>query len=268
MEKRPPAYAGSFYPDDPDRIKRMVEDFLTQPVEIPKGEIIGAVSPHAGYQYSGAIATLAHLCHRDGKWDRIVIIGPSHHAYFKDPVVEGRDFWITPLGEVEIDGEGRSILIGSGIGADHRPFDPEHSLEVQVPFIQIFSPGVKILPIMIGDQSLESGERVAQALSQLPGSTFILASSDLYHGYSYEVCKKTDTHTIEMILTLDPGRFQEELSTGRAMACGGGPIIALLSYGRKIGVTKAEVLRYTNSNDVTGTKGGYCVGYVAIAFLR
>ncbi|HID32724.1 MAG TPA: AmmeMemoRadiSam system protein B, partial [bacterium (Candidatus Stahlbacteria)] len=215
-----------------------------------------------------SVALLAHLGHHGKELDRIVVIGPSHQSYFTDPVVDNRSSWVTPLGEIMVDQEGVSVLIESGLRTDANPFDIEHSLEVQVPFIQYLSPGTKILPVMIGDQNLDACKRVAQAIGRLEGKTFVIASSDLYHGYSYDECRKTDDHTIATILHLDPEKLSQELEANRAMACGGGPIISLIIYSKSKGVKQASVLKYTNSNDVMGVKGGYCVGYVAIGFLK
>ncbi|HIE05570.1 MAG TPA: AmmeMemoRadiSam system protein B [bacterium (Candidatus Stahlbacteria)] len=268
MEIRNPVFADHFYPGDPTTLKSMIETFISQAGAVPEDEICGAVAPHAGYQFSGGVAVLSHLAYKDEEFDRIMIIGPSHKSYFWEPRVDNRSHWRTPLGDSEIDQVAVDHLVSSGIVADSGVFDPEHSLEVQLPFIQVISPGTKIVPVIVGDQGFDSCKKLGDAISRLPGKTFVIASSDLYHGYSLDECRRIDNHTIETVLGLDPERFSQELTAERAMACGGGPIVALLQHCRQAGVGSAKMLRYTNSNEVMGVSGGYCVGYVSIVFLR
>jgi hypothetical protein len=144
----------------------------------------------------------------------------------------------------------------------------EHSLEVELPFLQKVLEGFKILPVMMGDQSPQACQILAEALARVcRGKRLLfLASSDLYHGYSYEECVAVDARTLGFIERYDPEGLAEAIERGQAQACGGGPVVVVMTAARELGANRAKMLYHTNSNDVTGERGGYVVGYGAAVF--
>lgn len=272
-EVRQPAVAGAFYPADPEVLKRQVDLFLERAQRLDVGgEIVALVSPHAGYPYSGQIAGTAYKQIEGKKCDAVVVIAPSHAEYFSGVSVYEGGGYETPLGVVRVDEtlveaivEGDEIIHSSQAG--HRD---EHSLEVQLPFLQEALVGVKIVPIVMADRSFSTCEKLAKAIARAARGRQILlvASSDLYHGYSYDECLATDARTLEAIEEFDPKKFCDGLATETYQACGGGPITVALLAAKELGADKARVIARTNSNDVTGERGGYCVGYAAVAIYE
>ncbi|MDZ7262248.1 MAG: AmmeMemoRadiSam system protein A, partial [candidate division KSB1 bacterium] len=146
----------------------------------------------------------------------------------------------------------------------------EHSLEVQLPFLQLVLPELKIVPIVIQDYSVKNCQRVAEAITGAIGNknVLLLASSDLYHGYSYQECQATDARTLAKIEELEPEKFLQGCADGTYSACGAGPIAVVQMVAKNLGANKARVIHQTNSNDVTGQKGGYVVGYGAVVIYK
>lgn len=269
--KRAPAVAGAFYPRDRAELSGMVEEFLAQaPEETIPGHIIGVMVPHAGYPYSGGVAARVYKAIAGMELETVVLVGPSHQAYFEGVAVYARGNWQTPLGEVEVDGRlAEELLAQNPVIRDlpeaHRR---EHSLEVQLPFLQGVFEGFKILPVMMGDQSLKTCQILSEALAKVGRGRqlLLLASSDLYHGGSYEECVATDARTLGFVERYDPEGLAKALERGDAQACGGGPVVAVMMAARGLGANRAKLLYNTNSNDVTGERGGYVVGYGAAVF--
>ncbi len=278
---RPPAVAGQFYPEAPSELRLLVEDLLGRApdAQIP-GRIAGIIAPHAGYPYSGETAATAYRQVRDGHYDTVVLIAPSHGGCDVAASVFPGDGYETPLGVARIDREVAAALArengdiqlsmsGHAVTGSGDPLGGlrgEHAAEVQLPFLQIALPDVPIVPVVMAGRSLEAAESLADAVVEATRgkSVLLVASSDLYHGHSYDECLSTDGHTLRRIQDMDPGRFAAELSLRKVQACGGGPIAALICVARRTGATEAHVLRSTNSNDVMGQRGGYVVGYSAV----
>ncbi|MEO0078187.1 MAG: AmmeMemoRadiSam system protein B, partial [candidate division WOR-3 bacterium] len=268
---RQPAVAGQFYPADPRTLTAMVDAMLADagPAEI-SGELVAIQVPHAGYPYSGPTAARAFklLAGRDGV--TVVMFGTSHRAFIQQAAVYARGAWRTPLGEVPVDEElARAILDGDNFFVEsERAHAEEHSLEVQLPFLQRVLTSFRIVPIMFLRPSFEQCERAGRAVARAcQGRNVVLvASTDLYHGESYAEGKRTDSVTVELLTRFDPAELHRALSEERAQACGGYAVVAMMVAARELGADRATVLAQTNSNDVTGQQGGYCVGYSAVAF--
>jgi len=270
---REPAVAGAFYPADQKELKREVDSFLgrakKQPVD---GRVVGIIVPHAGYPYSGLVAAQAFKQLEDEDLSTVVLIGPSHRSYFDGVAVYSNGEWKTPLGTVEVDEDLAAELIAQDEFIVSNPVvhQAEHSLEVQLPFLQRLKSGVRIVPLMMGVQTEEMCRAVGNSLAKVlahRSDVLILASTDLYHGYSYSECLSTDSLTLSHIEKLDSDGLLASLSANRAQACGGGPVAALLHGAKQLGAKEAKLLQYTNSADVTGSKTGYVVGYSAWLIL-
>ncbi len=274
---RKPAVAGQFYPADEKGLSAMVDSFLTRakPPQM-KGEVIGIQVPHAGLEFSGQTAAYGYKLVAGMDSLTVIILGPSHRANFDRAAVYASGFWETPLGRVAIDEElARALLKQDNYFADlPAVHSGEHSLEVQVVFLQRVLKNFKLVPIMLLFPTYEQCERVGRAIAKVAKNrrVILLASSDLYHGYSYTQAKRSDSLTLSLIEEFDPRGFYQALAKSYAeqepLACGGFPVVAMMVAAKELGANRAVVLHQINSNDVLGQRGGYCVGYSAVAFVR
>jgi hypothetical protein len=275
---RPPAVAGSFYPADPKELGDMLDGFLAHADPAPVQDLVAVVAPHAGYVYSGPVAAYSYALLKGRKVDRVVIVAPSHYEAFDFSSVYDGEAYSTPLGTLTVDREFAAKLAGmdpsiklSGVGHTPTADRPEHALEVQLPFLQRTLGDVRIVPIVMGDQSYENCRALGVALAKLiPGTnTLIVASSDLSHYHPYGQAVETDHKTLTAIGEWDylsmSRNFDPHLLVWEA--CGGGPIIATMMAAERLGATEARVLHYANSGDATGDKSRV-VGYGAVALLK
>lgn len=285
---RQPAVAGQFYPATRSSLKRAIEESFLHPLgpgEIPSppegrpGKVIGTVNPHAGYIYSGPVA--AHSVKaivEDGIPPVLVFIGPNHTGHGAPLSLSTEDFK-TPLGVLRNAIELTEAL-SRYIEVDELAHLMEHSIEVQMPFFQYFTDNFRIIPIVMGDQSLSAARRVSEALLKvLEGVDFaIVASSDFTHcGFVYgqmpppgvsagEFARRQDKRAIERILELDvKGLYRVREEIGLTM-CGYGPVSVLMMVASSLGFTRAELLQYATSADIH--PGDIAVGYGSIAFRR
>jgi MEMO1 family protein len=261
---RQPAVAGQFYPLLPEYLEKELKRCF-EGLEIREQDVIGAVCPHAGYVYSGKIA--AHVYATLPKADTYVLFGPNHTGY-GSPVSVSRDTWKTPLGIVEVDIELADRLLGSIVDVDELGHRYEHSIEVQLPFLQYrFGGNFKILPICMGMQdeetAVEIGNVLAKLISDSEKRVVFIASSDFTHYQSAKVARETDNEVIGAILNLDVPGMYDRLYRRNASVCGYGPIAAMLTASRKLGGSQATLLNYANSGDVSGDLSAV-VGYAAI----
>jgi len=250
IERRDAVYAGSFYPKDKNEIKKMINSFLKNDLKKLNGKLKGLIVPHAGYIYSGVVAGYGFKLLKESKKEKIILFGPSHHNYLEGAFGFSGN-WITPLGETKIVSIDLPIILN----------DKEHSLEVQLPFLQSIIPNSKltITPIIYGDIS---SEELADIINiEKKDDSILIASSDLSHYLSYDIAKKVDSHTIQLILNLD---FEKFLSEGDA--CGKIGIGALMILAKK-NKWKTILLDYKNSGDTKGDKESV-VGYACIAFIE
>ena len=262
---RSPAVAGQFYPRDPEDLKLQLDE-LFKGVASEELPALGAVVPHAGYVYSGSVA--AEVYARLPKRETYVILGPNHHG-LGAPVALSRDSWRTPLGAVETDLEMADALAGTIIDQEESAHLQEHSIEVQLPFLQYRFAGFKILAIAMGLQdeetAVEVGEALGKAARDLKRNCTFIASSDFTHYEPQELARKVDANLIEAILRMDVPELYSRVYRYDATACGYGPIAAAITATRALGATSGKLLRYATSGDVTGDYS-QVVGYGAIAF--
>jgi len=273
VEIQEPVVAGSFYLSDPKELGKQVSGYLTragQP-EI-KGEIFGLIAPHAGYVYSGPVAGYAYREVAGQSYDLVVIIAPSHFAPLNGVSILDKDAYRTPLGDVPIDRETAKLLIESTEWIKYDPtlYAREHSLEVQLPFLQkTLEPGFRILPVVMGNPSPALAKALADVLSDTVRGKRVLyvASSDMSHYHAYDSAAAMDRKTLGYI---ESGRMEtlvKECSAGRSEMCGLGPVQVILNLAKKMGIEGGTILRYANSGDTAGNRSRV-VGYGSIAFAN
>jgi hypothetical protein len=274
---RAPAVAGQFYPRQPEELKHQLDRMLAGVKEgagvgveaeakAMELAVYGAVVPHAGYVYSGAVA--AEVYARLQPKETFVILGPNHHGVGA-PVAISRDAWKTPLGTVPPDLELAEALAGTIIDCDELAHRHEHSIEVQLPFLQSRFSNFKVLPIAMGLQdeetAVEVGEALSKAVRDLKRDVTVIASSDFTHYEPQEVARKVDANLIEATLNMDVPELYSRVYRYNATACGYGPIAVAITASRAMGATTGKLLRYATSGDVIGDFS-QVVGYGAIIF--
>ena len=268
---RQPAVAGAFYDGDPTRLREHVDLLLEQARGVRhKGVVVGLVSPHAGYMYSGLAAAAGYRTLRGLSYDVVFIVGPSHREFFNGASMYPGDAYRTPLGDVPLNSEARSSLAEESellklSEAGHRA---ERSLEVQLPFLQRILGSFTLVPIVIGDQTPETCLEVGRALAKVATGrkALLIASSDLSHFHPYEEAVKLDRRVIDSVEAFDEDALMSQIANERLEACGGGPVAAVMHASKLLGATRAQALFYCNSGDITGDKGSV-VGYLSAAFL-
>jgi hypothetical protein len=268
---RPPAVAGLFYEDSPDVLRNNIDEYLEN-AKVPKvkGTVRALVSPHAGYVYSGSTAAHAYKMVAGCKYDCVIVVGPSHRDYFTGVSIYPGVSYETPLGPIPIHQEIREDLLkedGVFISSDegHRS---EHSIEVQLPFLQTVLGDFSFVPVIMGDQHRQMCNDLAEAIVRVATNRNILlvASSDLSHYHSYDEAVLLDNRVISELEKFDSDSFIDNIENHSFEACGGGPIAVVMKSARQLGANKAEILYYCNSGDITGDKSGV-VGYLAAAFV-
>ncbi len=269
-EIREPSVAGTFYPRNPDVLKADIETYLGKvpPADID-GDIRGLISPHAGYMYSGPTAAYGYKALDGRRYDTVIILAPSHRSFFIGAAVQGTGAYKTPLGLVDIDADLADALMKAGdlVHADAKMHRGEHSIEVQVPFLQCVLPDFKIVPLIMGSAqdpqgSIDLGSLIYETIKGREGEYLILGSTDLSHYYSYGMAVTLDKAAIELIERFDIKGLAQGLTQARYEACGAGAILAAMTVCERLGATQARALNYANSGDVTGEMSGV-VGYVS-----
>ncbi len=278
---RPPAVAGSFYPDDPEMLRRAIRFYMDDAVAGSGGGALVLIAPHAGYIYSGQIAADAYKQAAEGEWKTVVILGTNHTV----PRFRGVSIWHdgayrTPLGDAPVDvplarllmeADGRFLFRRDG-------HEKEHSVEVQVPFVQLLFPEAKILPLVIGSDDPGLCRDLGRAIVEATAGrrVLIVASSDLSHYPSFDDAWKTDRRLLRAIAGGDPEEMRrviaDEIGRGApglsTCACGSGPILAAPAVAERAGARKGRVVSYANSGDTAIGDRERVVGYGAVAFER
>jgi AmmeMemoRadiSam system protein B len=271
---RQAAVAGSFYPGNEGALSGMVTNSLKSAVNEALPDITGLVSPHAGYIYSGQVAACSFKQVEGKKYESVIIIAPSHSEYFDFSSVFNGRAYRTPLGIVEVDTERAERLAGDVTYKNHIKLSDsghgrEHSLEVQLPFLQTVFDNLKIVPVVMGRQDKKNIESLGNAI----GETFkgenilVVASTDLSHYHDYKSASTLDALVIDYINSFDPVRFTAAVSSEEVEMCGGGPVAAVMIASGMLGATSSKVLCYKNSGDTSGDKSAV-VGYLSAAFYK
>ncbi|MCP4653290.1 MAG: AmmeMemoRadiSam system protein B [Candidatus Omnitrophica bacterium] len=257
--------AGSFYPRDSKELDQTVSSFLEAAPKAPvSGEILGIISPHAGYIFSGSVAGYGFKALKNEDFDVIVLLGPSHKYLFSGVSIYPSGSFQTPLGNLPVDGDiAKKLSLLECVSLEEKYFSGEHSLEVQLPFLfKTFGP-IKIVPIVFGDITYDQMGELVSALVKLSKEKkiAIIASSDLSHFHKYNDAKKIDVDTIELIGAQDAQTLWRQRSYAGGRACGLVPIVTLLRYVNAKG-GEIKILKYANSGDVSSEKNKV-VGYLS-----
>ena len=280
MRRREPAVAGQFYEANPESLRKRIEwAFLHKigPGEVPRvaatriKESVGYIVPHAGYIYSGPVAAHAYLkIAYEGRPETFIILGPNHTGYGSAVSVYPEGIWVTPLGEVEVDKELAEEIVNNSVFAklDVGAHEYEHSIEVQLPFLQyLFSGNIRIVPISMMYQTPEVVKDLASALlmalESVRRDAVIIASTDMTHYEPHKLAIKKDRMALEAILELNAERLYKVIVDNNISMCGYGPVMTLINYAKQVGAKKAELLKYATSGDVSGEKS-WVVGYAAV----
>ena len=265
--RRTPAVAGLFYPGNERPLRDMVMDMARSDIQPKKA--LAAVSPHAGFVYSGPVAgALFASIDLPGQF---ILIGPSHrfsHTLF--PLVSKGE-WETPMGRIPVDADlAARLMEKSGLlEDDERPHTQEHSLEVQLPFLQYFRPDLTFVPVCVSSQAsfeelVELGEALAEAIKESPDEVLIIASTDMSHYVSQDIAREKDFKAIERILDLDAQGLFDTVRKEDISMCGVQPTTAALVASNLLGAQEAELIEYQTSGDVTGDFNEV-VGYAGIS---
>lgn len=262
---REPAVAGQFYPASPQQLRTMVESYV-DPQASPAPALV-AVCPHAGYVYSGAVA--GKVLSRVEVPRRVVVLGPNHRGVGAEAALMFRGGWLTPLGEVPLDQElGEKLLaLSTLVEEDSLAHRYEHSLEVQVPFLQVLRRDFLLTPLCLGglrlDECLQLGRELARAVGELEEPVLMVASTDMSHYISARQAEALDRKAIDRILALDPAGLYDTVRSLGITMCGVLPTTVALAAALELGAGRAELVEYTNSGAVSGDYD-QVVGYAGL----
>ncbi len=269
---RPSAVRGVFYDADPRRLRRQVEGCFVHPLgpgRVPAAwgarRIVGLVVPHAALEYSGPVAAHAYLRLAEAsRPEAIVVIGPDHRGAGPGVALSPDERWEGPLGEVPTEHPVREDLRRRGIPLDARGHRHEHSVEVQLPFLQFIGYDGPVVPIVMADQDAATVRHLSQALAAAvaDGNVVMIASTDLSHYLPHEHAVRTDRIALEALVSGDGERLLREVRACGITMCGAGPVAAVLEAARRLGPARVEILRYCTSGDVAGGSDAV-VGYAA-----
>lgn len=273
---RPSPIAGQWYEADPDLLARTVDEYLEE-ARLPElvGEVLAVIAPHAGHRYSGPVAGYAFAALRGRNPDLVAVLAPMHYPYYEPLITTAHEAYATPLGEIAVDKDTLLELdivlkseLGFGLSAVER--DPEHSLEIELPFLQrALSSRWRLLPVMVRARQPDVSEKLGKALAGVLGDKdfVMVASTDLSHFYHHKTALMYDLAMLNEIESFNPlGAFDLERA-GKGFACGLGAFTAVMWACRELGADKVQVLRHATSGDVTGDYSSV-VGYAAAAILK
>lgn len=269
---REPAVSGTFYPSNPRVLKEDVKQYLSLvPPGLVPGYVRGLISPHAGYMYSGQVAAYGYKTVTAGAYDTVIVVAPSHRAYFEGVAVQDKGGYRTPLDVMPIDEEVAHAIMEAGtlVHPDATVHKGEHSIEVQLPFLQIALGNVGFVPLIMGEQALPLcrglSDQIVAALKGLKKSALIIGSSDLSHYYPYAQAMRLDGAVTRRLAAFDAQGLEDDLEADRSEACGAGPMLVTMLTAQRLGADRSAVLKYANSGDVSGDKGAV-VGYTSCIF--
>jgi len=282
MKVRRPTQAGAFYESDAESLKTQIANCFLQELGPNKNlkvnktgsrKIIGLVCPHAGYMFSGAVAAKAYYeLAQDGKPDTAVILGPNHTGYGSALALMNEGVWRTPLGDVEIDSAIANQIVHETrlVDIDDVAHRFEHSIEVQLPFLQyLYGSEFKFIPVCFQMQDLSSAVEVGKALTKVLASknAVIIASSDMTHYEPQRNVASKDLMALKAVEAMDEERFYSIIQTENVTACGYGPIATVITAAKGLGAKEAKLLCYKSSGDITGDYSSV-VGYAAVSFKK
>lgn len=273
-EVRPPAVAGAFYPADPAKLREVVDGFISAPPKVEtKGQLIALIVPHAGYAFSGAVAGMGFRQVEGTDITTVILAGPSHKFAFRGASVYTGDSYATPLGDEWVDTRLAESFLDpkNGVVAEPRAHEKEHSLEVEIPFLQRALPDARVVPIVVGSpegpmmDSLSAA--IARRIESDSGKTIMVVSTDWSHYHDYDTAVKMDSLGIETVKDLSSFELMARSRMGRIELCGIYPAMLAMDVANRLGADSVRVFGYANSGDVTGERSSV-VGYAAIGIYR
>ena len=282
MKVRRPTQAGAFYEGDANALRKQIENCFLQefgPGELPQvnqndyRQVVGLICPHAGYMYSGSVAANAYFeLAQDGQPDTVILLGPNHSGYGSALSIMNEGAWRTPLGDVEIDTKIANRIIQETriVDLDDLAHRFEHSIEVQLPFLQyLYGSKFKFVPICFQMQDLQSALEVGQAIVKVLAQEngVVIASSDMTHYEPQVKAVSKDIAALKAVEAMDEKRFYSIIETQNITACGYGPIATVTTAAKGLGAKQAKLLCYKSSGDITGNYSSV-VGYAALSFRR
>jgi AmmeMemoRadiSam system protein B len=273
---RPSPLAGTWYEGKQETLKRSIDAYINE-VELPElpGDVVAVIAPHAGHRYSGTVAGYAFATLRGRAPDLVAVISPMHQPYPQPLITSSHDAYSTPLGMIPIeksavDELNNALEADLGIRLSPVPRDSEHSLEIELPFLQrALTSEFRLLPVMVRAQEPRISEGLGRALAKVLNDKnyALVASTDLSHFYDQETANKLDAEMLRQIESFSPEGVFEAEQTGKGFACGHAAVAAVLWASRALGADSVRVLNYATSGDVTGDYSGV-VGYGAAAILK
>lgn len=274
MNTRKAMYAGSWYPGDKKEIISTIELYLKNAKKTEKieGDIKVLVVPHAGWIYSGQVAAYGFQYIKGMKFDDIILMGGSHHEYIKGAALPSFEYYSTPLGEIAIDKDAIDFLTDYSevFKVNDSPHIPEHSLEIELPFLQYLLKGDwKLIPIIFGSNDYHSLVSAAKAITEFARGkkVLVVVSTDMSHYHSYDEAVKMDRKAIEYVQNMDISGLINALQRGEVEYCGYMALLTGMLYASQIQATNVYDIYYANSGDVTGDKSRV-VGYTSIIFSK
>lgn len=279
LGRRFPVVAGSFYSSEREDLLKEIERCFRHPLgpgslpskeKMTESRVLALVSPHAGYVYSGPVASHGYLLlSRAPKPSTVVVVGPNHQGIGTEVSVYPEGTWVTPLGEVEVDRDAAYSLAKSSdvFSLDEASHRHEHSIEVQLPFLQYALGSFKLVAVSMLDQSKKTSLKVAKALADLAGqrNVTVIASSDLTHYEPASTASQKDKELLSKVTSLDVDQLYAVISKMGISACGFGPVACSMVVAREMGVAEGRLLKYASSGDITGDRGAV-VGYASVGF--
>ncbi|MCD6323502.1 MAG: AmmeMemoRadiSam system protein B [Desulfurococcales archaeon] len=281
MVNRPAVFAGQFYESDPEELRSRIEwcfkhelgpGRLPEPARVRNKEAVGYIVPHAGYIYSGPVAAYAYLSiSLEGLPHTFILIGPNHTGVGPAISVFPEGFWETPLGDVEIDSDLVAEIVKHSkfVKLDTSAHEREHSLEVQLPFLQyIFGSTFKIVPITMLYQTPETAKDLASAIrravEELGRDATVISTTDLTHYEPHELALRKDEEVLKKVEAVDPEGLYSVVIEKDISMCGVGPVMTILYLSIQIGRRRSKLLKHATSGDVTGERS-WVVGYASLA---
>lgn len=278
IDIRPSSIAGQWYPADPQDLAESVDSYITAAAEtLPpiSGEVIGLMVPHAGHRYSGPVAAHAFAAVRGLEPEIVAVISPMHYPYVSPLLTSSHDAYRTPLGMIPID-HARLQELDERLRSQSGPRlaqvseDPEHSLEIELPFLQrVLKGSFQLLPLMVRELQPAALKAIGESLAAVlkDRRALLVASSDLSHFYPQEVAQRLDGAFLDQVEAFDPESVLRIEAEGKGFACGRGAVAIALWAAQALGADRARVLKYATSGEVTGDFT-QVVGYAAAVITR
>ena len=276
MDTRPSPIAGRWYPGDSRQLASSVDGYVGA-AELPEinGEVIAVVAPHAGHVYSGPVAGYAFGAVQGMQFELVAVVSPMHQPYSQSLLTSAHQAYQTPLGSIVIDLDAvaeldQQLQAELGFGLTQVRNDAEHSLEIELPFLQrVIEGGFRLLPVMVRDQSAQVAEVLGKTLAKiLSGKTaLIVASTDLSHFYNQDQAVKLDQEMLRQLEAFDPLGVLKAEEEGKGFACGRYAVAAALWAAKELGANEVKILKHATSGEVTGDYTGV-VGYAAAVITR